>query len=107
MHAPVVAQQDYAAEWGPVCSIAPRTEAPVVREFVDEDGELHYSLELADWGACTPCGWRPRARPGPSRKRRFPGRSTLDASLLVSASRNSCRYRGVSQRPQNVFGVYR
>lgn len=46
----MVVKQDYAAEWGPVCSISPRAETPVVHEFVDEDGELHNSLELADWG---------------------------------------------------------
>lgn len=33
-------------KWEPVYSIAPRTEVPVVREFVD-DGEVKRSLELA------------------------------------------------------------
>lgn len=50
IHAYVATKQDRAAEWEPVYSIAPRTKAPVVREFVDEEGELQRSLELARWG---------------------------------------------------------
>ncbi|GAP77907.1 SOS response-associated peptidase [Brachybacterium paraconglomeratum] len=42
--------QDRAAQWEAVYSIAPRTKAPVVREFVDDDGEVQRSLELARWG---------------------------------------------------------
>ena len=39
-----------AAQWEAVYSIAPRTEAPVVREYLDDDGEVQRSLELARWG---------------------------------------------------------
>lgn len=50
LRAYLATSQDRAAEWDPVYSIAPRTKAPVVREFVDDKGELHRSLELARWG---------------------------------------------------------
>lgn len=50
LHAYVAAKQDRSARWEPVYSIAPRTKAPVVREYVDEEGELQRSLELARWG---------------------------------------------------------
>lgn len=36
--------------WDATYSIAPSTRAPVVREHVDEAGELHRTLELARWG---------------------------------------------------------
>jgi hypothetical protein len=47
LHAYLATSQDRAAEWDPVYSIAPRTKAPVVREFVDDEGELHRTLEMA------------------------------------------------------------
>lgn len=50
IHAYVATKQDRAAEWEPVYSIAPRTKAPVVREFVDDEGELHRTLDMARWG---------------------------------------------------------
>ncbi|MGP5292595.1 SOS response-associated peptidase [Brachybacterium tyrofermentans] len=50
LHAYLATSQDRAAEWNPVYSIAPRTKAPVVREFVDDEGELHRTLEMARWG---------------------------------------------------------
>ena len=50
LHAYVATSDDRAAEWEPTYSIAPRTKAPVVREFVDADGEVHRALELARWG---------------------------------------------------------
>ena len=50
LRAYLATSQDRAAEWDPVYSIAPRTKAPVVREFVDDEGELQRSLELARWG---------------------------------------------------------
>lgn len=50
LHAYLATSQDRAAEWDPVYSIAPRTVAPVVREFVDDEGELHRTLEMARWG---------------------------------------------------------
>ncbi|WP_226851100.1 SOS response-associated peptidase family protein, partial [Brachybacterium tyrofermentans] len=50
LHAYLATSQDRVAEWQPVYSIAPRTKAPVVREFVDDDGEVQRSLELARWG---------------------------------------------------------
>src|SRR5699024_6527820 len=46
----VATSDDRAAQWEPTYSIAPRTKAPVVREFVDEDGASHRTLELARWG---------------------------------------------------------
>ncbi len=46
----VATSRDRAGEWEPVYSIAPRTKAPVVREFVDDEGEQQRSLELARWG---------------------------------------------------------
>lgn len=50
LHGYVATGQDRAAQWEAVYSIAPRTKAPVVREFVDDDGEVQRSLELARWG---------------------------------------------------------
>ncbi|MFC5273029.1 SOS response-associated peptidase [Brachybacterium sacelli] len=50
LHAYTATSDDRAAEWEPTYSIAPRTKAPVVREFVDDDGEMHRVLELARWG---------------------------------------------------------
>lgn len=44
------AQPAKAFDWGPVFSIAPRTKAPVVREHVDDDGQVQRTLELARWG---------------------------------------------------------
>lgn len=46
----IATSDDRAAQWEPTYSIAPRTKAPVVREFVDEDGASHRTLELARWG---------------------------------------------------------
>ncbi|MGP5364411.1 SOS response-associated peptidase [Brachybacterium tyrofermentans] len=46
----VATSQDRAGEWEPVYSVAPRTRAPVVREHVDDDGEVQRTLELARWG---------------------------------------------------------
>ncbi|GAA1487267.1 hypothetical protein [Brachybacterium sacelli] len=46
LHSYVATKQDRVGEWEPVYSIAPRTKATVVREFVD-DGEVKRSLELA------------------------------------------------------------
>jgi putative SOS response-associated peptidase YedK len=46
----VATSNDTAGEWVPVYSISPRTKAPVIREFVDDEGELHRSLEMARWG---------------------------------------------------------
>ena len=50
LHAYLATSQDRVAEWEPVYSIAPRTKAPLVREFVDDEGELHRTLEMARWG---------------------------------------------------------
>ena len=50
LHAYVATSHDRSTEWEPTYSIAPRTKAPVVREFVDDDGEMHRVLELARWG---------------------------------------------------------
>lgn len=50
LHAYVATSDDRAGEWEPIYSIAPRTKAPVVREFVDDEGELQRRLELARWG---------------------------------------------------------
>ncbi|MGP5684033.1 SOS response-associated peptidase [Brachybacterium alimentarium] len=44
------AQPSKEFDWDPVFSVAPRTKAPVVREHVDEDGELQRTLEFARWG---------------------------------------------------------
>ncbi|MGP5292179.1 SOS response-associated peptidase [Brachybacterium tyrofermentans] len=46
----VATSHDHAGEWEPVYSVAPRTKAPVVREHVDDDGEVQRTLELARWG---------------------------------------------------------
>ena len=46
----VATSQDRAGDWEPVYSVAPRTKAPVVREHVDDEGEVRRSLELARWG---------------------------------------------------------
>ena len=54
LHGYVATGQDRAAQWEAVYSIAPRTKAPVVREFVDDDGEVQRSLELARWGWAAP-----------------------------------------------------
>ncbi len=37
-------------DWEPVFSVAPRTRAPIVREHLDDDGQLQRTLELAQWG---------------------------------------------------------
>lgn len=37
-------------DWTPVYSIAPSTMAPVVREHVDDDGQLQRTVEPARWG---------------------------------------------------------
>ena len=50
LHSYVATNDDRAAQWETAYSIAPRTKAPVVREFVDEDGASHRTLELARWG---------------------------------------------------------
>ncbi|MFC7457042.1 SOS response-associated peptidase [Brachybacterium sp. GCM10030267] len=44
------AQPARELDWYPIFSIAPRTKAPVVREYVDESGQLQRTLELARWG---------------------------------------------------------
>ena len=46
----VATAADRAGEWEPVYSIAPRNLAPVVREYLDDEGELHRTLELTRWG---------------------------------------------------------
>ncbi|MDN5660731.1 MAG: hypothetical protein L0G72_08190, partial [Brevibacterium aurantiacum] len=43
----VATSRDRAGEWEPVYSIAPRTKAPVVREFVDDEGEQQPALLTA------------------------------------------------------------
>lgn len=50
VHSYVATKQDRAGEWEPVYSVAPRTKAPVVREYVDDEGEVQRTLELARWG---------------------------------------------------------
>lgn len=50
LHAYLATSDDRAGEWKPIYSIAPRTKAPVVREFLDDDGEVQRRLELARWG---------------------------------------------------------
>ncbi|MGO2521018.1 MAG: SOS response-associated peptidase [Microbacterium sp.] len=50
LHGYAATGQDRAAQWEAVYSIAPRTKAPVVREHVDDDGEVQRTLELARWG---------------------------------------------------------
>lgn len=38
-------------EWGPAYSVAPRTTAPIVRQWLeDETGELHRDVDGAQWG---------------------------------------------------------
>ena len=44
------AQPARAFDWEPVFSVAPRTRAPVVREHLDDDGQVQRTLELAQWG---------------------------------------------------------
>lgn len=44
------AQPAKTFDWGPVFSIAPRTKAPVVREHIDDGGQVHRTLEYARWG---------------------------------------------------------
>ncbi|MGP5086887.1 SOS response-associated peptidase [Brachybacterium tyrofermentans] len=44
------AQPAKAFDWEPVFSVAPRTKAPVVREHVDDEGELQRTVEFARWG---------------------------------------------------------
>lgn len=36
--------------WQPAFSISPSNRVPVVREYVDEDGELHRELTRMTWG---------------------------------------------------------
>jgi len=50
LHAYLATSEDRAGEWEPIYSIAPRTKAPVVREFLDDEGEVQRRLELARWG---------------------------------------------------------
>lgn len=50
LHAYVATGDDRAGEWEPIYSISPRTKAPVVREFVDDDDVVRRRLELARWG---------------------------------------------------------
>src|SRR5690625_6756843 len=50
LHAYVATSDDRAGEWEPIYSIAPRTKAPVVREFIDDGGEVQRRLERARWG---------------------------------------------------------
>lgn len=58
----VAASRDRAAQWEPTYSIAPRTKAPVVREFID-GGQVHRCLELARWGLHP--GWAKDKGPRP------------------------------------------
>ncbi|WP_281873230.1 SOS response-associated peptidase [Brachybacterium paraconglomeratum] len=44
------AQPAKAFDWDAVFSIAPRTKAPVVREHIDDEGELQRTVEFARWG---------------------------------------------------------
>jgi len=44
------AQPSKAFDWDAVFSVAPRTKAPVVREHIDDDGQLQRTVELARWG---------------------------------------------------------
>lgn len=44
------AQPTKTFDWEPVFSIAPRTKAPVVREHLDDEGQLQRTVELARWG---------------------------------------------------------
>lgn len=47
LHAYVATSEDRAGEWEAAFSIAPRTKATVVREFLNDDGEVQRRLELA------------------------------------------------------------
>jgi hypothetical protein len=87
----VATKSDRAREWEPVYSIAPRTKAPVVREFVDDEGEVQRSLELARWG-CTPRGRRTRvsARSTCARRR---SRPTACSSAVLERPRRRARNR--------------
>src|SRR5690625_5363484 len=58
----LAASRDRAAQWEPTYSIAPRTKAPVVREFID-GGQVHRCLELARWGLHP--GWAKDKGPRP------------------------------------------
>lgn len=44
------AQPTKTFDWEPVFSIAPRTKAPVVREHLDDEGQLQRTVEFARWG---------------------------------------------------------
>lgn len=44
------AQPSKAFDWDPVFSVAPRSKAPVVREHVDDNGQLQRTVEFARWG---------------------------------------------------------
>lgn len=46
----VATGRDGVEEWGEVYSVSPRTRAPVVREYFDENGEIHRAAGLARWG---------------------------------------------------------
>src|SRR5699024_1956112 len=50
LHAYLATSEDRAGEWDPIYSIAPRAKAPVVRESLDDEGEVQRRLELARWG---------------------------------------------------------
>ncbi|WP_114854696.1 hypothetical protein [Brachybacterium sp. YJGR34] len=50
LHSYVATKHDRSGQWAPFCNSAPRTKASVVRDFVDDEGELHRSLEFARWG---------------------------------------------------------
>src|SRR5690625_159733 len=58
----IAASRDRAAQWEPTYSIAPRTQAPVVREFID-GGQVHRRLALARWGLHP--GWAKDKGPRP------------------------------------------
>jgi len=46
-----IAEGGKLEDWSSVYSVAPRTRAPIVREWQDSDsGEIERNLELATWG---------------------------------------------------------
>lgn len=77
------AQPAKAFDWDPVFSIAPRTKAPVVREHIDDDGELQRTLEFARWGFKP--AWAKEK--GPRHRRLLPHRPLLRRGSRPSRGR--------------------
>src|SRR5690625_6968062 len=89
----VAASRDRAAQWEPTYSIAPRTKAPVVREFID-GGQVHRCLELARWGLHP--GWAKDKGPRPIR-------SEEHTSELQSRGQLVCRLLLEKKKLPNII----